>query len=157
MTSERQPVAMADQIDLFSGGPSPEPVAGSQPVEPLPDDPFTGLRALAAPEPAREPDEPDRIVCCVQLQVTRGAPTPEKAESLRAALAVAKDQLRDLRARIIRADSVASAWVTVPSPDERGAVKRECGEIIRRIFGADGDLSMQAAREQLAHELRSGS
>lgn len=80
------------------------------------------------------------------------APPPLDASArelaLAAALTRAKEQLHELRTRIVRADSVAYLWMTVPRHSEGGTARTtevDCGSLMRRILGADGDLSLRTA------------
>lgn len=76
----------------------------------------------------------------------------DREQSLLTALARAKDLIRELRARVVRADSVAVIWTTVPRHPDLGNARDaevECGAIMRRVLCADGDVSLRAALDEL--------
>jgi hypothetical protein len=105
---------MADQKDLFAPEPPQEPWSLYQHAKP----------PAAPAEPERDPRA--------------------REQALLEALAKSKEQLRQLRARIVRADSVAYVWTKVPAhPGEA-----ECGALIRQILGVDDDCSLNTARAE---------
>jgi len=91
-------------------------------------------------------------VCMVSVQITRGSPEPlpDRVESLQAALAKAKQTITELRARIIRADTVAEMWRSASDPEN--LERRKCGLVIRQILQTDGDQSLKTALAELARE-----
>jgi len=88
-------------------------------------------------------------VCMVSVQITRGSPEPlpERVESLQAALTKAKQTITELRARIVRADTVAEMWRSASDPEN--LERRKCGLAIRRILQVDGDASLKTALAEL--------
>lgn len=80
----------------------------------------------------------------------------ERERALHVALAKAKQQLHELRTRLVRADCVAATWAEVPRSYAPGtdpsAVRVEFGALMRRILSADGDTSLKAAIAELARQ-----
>jgi hypothetical protein len=80
---------------------------------------------------------------------------PDREKALLEALAQAKRVIHELRTRIVRANGVAFVWRTVPRHPEMGDARQaevECGELMQRILGVDGDLSLKTALDELARQ-----
>lgn len=85
-----------------------------------------------------------------------GPPEPppdasERERRLTAALAKAKAQLHELRARLVRADCVARAWVTTPRHPAMGDAREaevHCGSVIVRVLSSENDQSLKAALDE---------
>jgi hypothetical protein len=80
---------------------------------------------------------------------------PARELALHKALATAKDQLIQLRARLVRADSVAWVWANVPRhPDSGNArdVEAECGRLMLRVLSGENELSLKTACEQWSRQ-----
>jgi hypothetical protein len=72
------------------------------------------------------------------------ADASQRERDMHVALSKAKELINELRARIVRADSVAYIWSTVPTHPKEA----ECGRLMRQVLSADGDLSLQSARAE---------
>lgn len=101
-----------------------------------------------------DPDPPKWSL--YQYAKIAGPPVPppdasERERRLTAALAKAKEQLSELRARLVRADCIARTWVEVPRHPEMGNAREaevECGELIVRVLSAENDVSLRTALEE---------
>lgn len=77
----------------------------------------------------------------------------DREQALLKALAEAKRQIHELRSRIVRANGVAYVWRKVPRHPHMGNAREaeaQCGELLQRILGVDGDLSLKTALDEFA-------
>lgn len=80
----------------------------------------------------------------------------ERERRLTAALAKAKEQLHELRVRLVRADCIARTWIDVPRHPEMGDAREVevlCGELMVRVLSAENDESLRAARQEWERQL----
>lgn len=80
----------------------------------------------------------------------------ERERRLTAALSRAKEQLAELRSRLVRADCVAQVWMERALATQNGDHSAEvaCGAIMRRILSAENDQSLKTALDELRHQAR---
>jgi hypothetical protein len=72
----------------------------------------------------------------------------ERERSLAAALAKAKQQIHELRARLVRADCVARTWVEVPHHPDTGTwrdAQIACGRMMVNVLSGESELSLSTA------------
>lgn len=78
-------------------------------------------------------------------------PSPDASERERAlvvALAKAKTQLHELRARLVRADCIARTWIEVPHHPDTGSWREAqvaCGAMMVKVLNTENDLSLSSA------------
>lgn len=148
--------------EVTDSGPLPNPFAALEDWKPPTSSPPT-TPAAARPGAwaydviaASEGRSPWTQRAPAQITSVRLELDPARVESLSVALRAAKELITDLRARIVRADAVAYVWQSTSEPGERGEVKRQCAEVMRRCFAIDDAQAFQAAYEQLEGELDAG-
>jgi len=76
----------------------------------------------------------------------------EREQKLQAALAEAKRQLHALRARVVRASSVAWVWSTVPNPTA-AAGRAEAAAKMLKILEGENDKSLEIARREFRQQV----
>lgn len=83
----------------------------------------------------------------------------ERERALVAALAKAKMQLHELRARLVRADCIAKTWIEVPHHPDTGSWREAqvaCGEMMVKVLCAENDLSLSTALAEWRRQQATG-